>query len=279
MKPPRPRALHLRAALVTLSLFTLACASAAQDSEPAQIQTPEPAQTQAPKLEAAAPAAAAKPGRNGVGPFSADEVTKEPYLITFAGQFPVSGDRADERIDGLVRLSAVCTYGGEVKDIKVVKSTNPRWTEVAISAAKGRLLKPAEKDGRPVSQYITLEYYFHFFYDSGHYGSPGYLTKGVSINEQPRPEYTAAQLASGFAGKLFVETVFGKDGEVKGARLWRVEDARGEPFGEGVPGGLSDKVVEAALRIKFEPAEYQGIQVTAVREVEYVFPHDAPAKH
>ncbi|HVF44565.1 MAG TPA: energy transducer TonB [Pyrinomonadaceae bacterium] len=248
MKPQRPS--PKLAALAALSLFALACASAAQDS---------------------------KPERNGVGPFRADEVTKEPYLITFAGQFPVSGDRADERIDGLVRLSAVCTYSGEVKDIKVVKSTNPQWTETAISAAKSRLLKPAEKDGRPVSQYITLEYYFHFFYDFGvSYGGRGFLTKGVKILEQPRPEYTAAQLASGFSGKLFVETVFGWDGVVEGARLWRVENARGEPYAEGVPGGLSERAVAAALRVKFEPAEYQGIRVTAVREVEYVFPPGAP---
>lgn len=260
MKSPRPRRSHTRAALAALSLL-LAFAVSAQDSKPEKAQGP-------------------KPGRNPNGPFPASEVTKEPYLLTSKGQFPASGDRPDERIAGIVRLRAVCTSGGEVKDVEVVRSTNPLWTEVAVSAAKDRLLKPAEKDGRPVSQYITLEYYFHFFYDDGHYGNRGYITKGVKIIEQPRPEYTAALLASGFSGKLFVEAVFGRDGEVEGARLWRVEGARGEPFSEGVPGGLSEKVAEAALRIKFEPAEYQGIQVTAVREVEYVFPPDAhaPAK-
>jgi hypothetical protein len=271
MKSPRPRRFHTIATLAALTLFALACASAAQGSKHAQ--------TQAPKPEASAPAAAT-PGRNDVGPFRASEVTKEPFVLTMVGQFPFGGGWPDERLSGVVRLRAVFSRDRGVTDVTVLKSPRAELTENALAAADMIIFKPAEKDGRPVSQYVTLEYYFHFFYDGGdNYGGRGQLTKGVKILEQPQPVYTAAQLASGFAGKLLVQAVFGRDGEVLGAKLWRAVDARGEPLNEGVPGGLSERAVEAALRIKFEPAEYEGIQVSVVREVEYDFPPDAPAKH
>jgi Gram-negative bacterial TonB protein C-terminal len=250
VKSSRPHTLTKR--LATLSLVLLACLAHAPESKPAQAQ----AEGSGPDIK--------KPNPNPCGPFRASEVTWEPFILTTTGQFPASGATPDESRSGLVRLRAVFTCGGEVKDITVIKAASAELAETAVSAAKAILFKPAERDGRPVSQYVTLEYYFHFYYDDGSRD----FTRRLSIIEQPRPEY-AATPAKRFAGKVSVEAVFGKDGKVEGARV--VE-------GSGpLPGGLSEKVIEAALRIKFESAEVNGRKITVVSQVDYVFPPDAPA--
>jgi hypothetical protein len=50
-----------------------------------------------------------------------------------------------------------------VQGISVVKGLPDGLTERAISAAKQIRFTPAEKDGRNVSQYVTLEYNFNIY--------------------------------------------------------------------------------------------------------------------
>jgi hypothetical protein len=50
-----------------------------------------------------------------------------------------------------------------VQGISVVKGLPDGLTERAISAAKQIRFTPAEKDGRTVSQYVTLEYNFNIY--------------------------------------------------------------------------------------------------------------------
>jgi hypothetical protein len=54
----------------------------------------------------------------------------------------------------------VLTADGEVKYPLVMSGSESAFLEPTIEAAKGTKFKPAVKDGRAVSQFITLEFNF-----------------------------------------------------------------------------------------------------------------------
>jgi TonB family protein len=58
-----------------------------------------------------------------------------------------------------VRLRVVLGADGVVRDA-LVMSGQPDFSEAGVEAAKGVKFKPAAKDGRAVSQFVTLEYAF-----------------------------------------------------------------------------------------------------------------------
>ena len=61
-----------------------------------------------------------------------------------------------------VKLRIILGADGEVRDeIEVLEGSRPGFTEEAIKAARRIEFEPAQKDGRPVSQYVTLIYHFN----------------------------------------------------------------------------------------------------------------------
>jgi TonB family protein len=66
----------------------------------------------------------------------------------------------EREIDGTVVLKAVFSSIGKVTNITVVKELPAGLTQKAIEAARKIKFKPALKDGRPVSVYMQVEYYF-----------------------------------------------------------------------------------------------------------------------
>lgn len=63
-------------------------------------------------------------------------------------------------VGGTVRLTAVLCRTGRVTDIRVVQGLPHGMTGRAVEAARRMKFEPARKDGRKVSQSITLEYNF-----------------------------------------------------------------------------------------------------------------------
>jgi hypothetical protein len=59
-----------------------------------------------------------------------------------------------------VVLKVILTRHGEVIDIREVSGLPYGLTETARRAAAQIQFEPAQKDGQPVSQYLTLEYRF-----------------------------------------------------------------------------------------------------------------------
>ncbi|HLL16840.1 MAG TPA: energy transducer TonB [Pyrinomonadaceae bacterium] len=94
--------------------------------------------------------------------FSAKEVTQkasvnakpEPLYTEWARRF---------QITGTVRLRLVLGASGEVEGIAVAARLAHGLTDEAIKAARRVSFTPAVKDGRPVSQYITIEYNFNIY--------------------------------------------------------------------------------------------------------------------
>jgi TonB family protein len=245
MKSSRPLTLIKLAALTTLTL--LAFTALAQDSKPSQTQETKP--------EGGGPAET-RPVQNLEGPLP---VVKRA-IITAKPEPDGSGLLDYDAPSRVVRLRAILSASGDVTNITVVKGLPGGLTERAVEAAKQIKFTPAQKDGRPVSQYVTLEYRFNVYYEEIE------VTKKVVITEQPQPVNTEEALRNRVAGKVVVEALFRRDGKVESPEVV-----------EGLPYGLSETAIGAARRIKFIPAEIKGRKVTVIRRVEYVFSPDANA--
>jgi protein TonB len=63
-------------------------------------------------------------------------------------------------IQGFVALKVLLSARGKIDRIRVVKGLAAGLTENAIRAACRMEFKPAMKDGKPVSQWVTAEYVF-----------------------------------------------------------------------------------------------------------------------
>lgn len=94
--------------------------------------------------------------------FSPREVTQkarilskpEPQYTEAARKYAVSGT---------VALRAIFSSTGEVINIRAIKKLPHGLTERSIAAARGIKFQPAIKDGRPVSQYIQIEYNYYLY--------------------------------------------------------------------------------------------------------------------
>ncbi|MCA1566735.1 MAG: TonB family protein [Acidobacteria bacterium] len=77
---------------------------------------------------------------------------------------PLYTDEArNSGIRGTVHLRMVLSFDGRVRNIFVIKGLGGGLTEMAVNAARKIKFTPATKDGRPVSQFVTIEYNFHIF--------------------------------------------------------------------------------------------------------------------
>jgi TonB family protein len=66
-------------------------------------------------------------------------------------------------VSGIVRLRVLLRADGVAKVLSVVKGLPDGLTEKAIEAAEKIRFQPAERDGRPVSSVITLDYNFNVY--------------------------------------------------------------------------------------------------------------------
>lgn len=95
-------------------------------------------------------------------PFRQAEVTKKAVLTSK----PEPGFTEQARkfwVVGTVRLRAILGAAGEVRNIAIVKGLPHGLTERAVAAARRIRFKPAQKDGRAVAQYVTLDYNFNIY--------------------------------------------------------------------------------------------------------------------
>jgi TonB family protein len=102
-------------------------------------------------------------GRNDAPPIhTASEVTTRANITSKPE--PLYTDRArNSGISGTVRLRMLLSFDGRVRQIRVLKGLGGGLTEMAVNAARAIKFTPAMKDGRPVSQFVTIEYNFNVF--------------------------------------------------------------------------------------------------------------------
>ncbi|HZH89791.1 MAG TPA: energy transducer TonB [Pyrinomonadaceae bacterium] len=94
--------------------------------------------------------------------FAAREVTRKAQ-ITSKPEPLYTEEARKNQVTGTVRLRLILGASGAVSGITPVSRLPDGLTEKAIEAARRISFTPAEKDGRKVSQYVTIEYNFNIY--------------------------------------------------------------------------------------------------------------------
>ncbi|HLL71987.1 MAG TPA: energy transducer TonB [Pyrinomonadaceae bacterium] len=105
------------------------------------------------------------PGGGGVDyarPFNPREVTRKANITSKPEPLYTEEARRNQ-VTGTVRLRLILSASGQVTGITPLTKLPDGLTEKAIEAARKISFTPAEKDGRKVSQYVTIEYNFNIY--------------------------------------------------------------------------------------------------------------------
>lgn len=94
--------------------------------------------------------------------FNGNEVTRKAIVVWKPEPVYTTQARANQVV-GTVILQAIFAASGDVTNITVARELKDGMTESAIEAARNIRFFPAEKDGKPVSQRMMLEYNFNLF--------------------------------------------------------------------------------------------------------------------
>ncbi|HVG39121.1 MAG TPA: energy transducer TonB [Pyrinomonadaceae bacterium] len=101
-------------------------------------------------------------GGAGGGVFAAKDVTTKASII-FKPEPSYTEEARKNNITGTVVLRAILNASGQVTGVTPVQRLPYGLTEKAIAAAQRIKVTPATKDGRPVSQYVRIEYNFNMY--------------------------------------------------------------------------------------------------------------------
>jgi TonB family protein len=94
--------------------------------------------------------------------FEARDVTRKPH-ISHKPEARYTSAARENNVTGTVRLRLALAADGTVRDIVPLTFLPDGLTEQAIEAARNIEFTPASKDGRAVSQYVTVEYNFNIY--------------------------------------------------------------------------------------------------------------------
>jgi TonB family protein len=163
----------------------------------------------------------------------------------------------DNKIEGTVVLNVVFRVDGQITDINVIKGLPHGLTENAITAANKIRFEPAIRDGRPVSVRGRLEFSFNLYKDSI---LPMDSSMRPAILYKEKAQYTQEAKDNKVEGTVALSVVFGADGQIGEIKVIK-----------GLPHGLTQKAIEAASKIRFEPAMKDGQPVSERGNLEYSF--------
>jgi TonB family protein len=163
----------------------------------------------------------------------------------------------DNKVEGTVVLSVIFGVDGQIGDIKVIRGLPHGLTENAIAAANKIRFDPAIRDGRPVSVRGSLEFTFNLYKDPVEQMN---ASMRPTILYREKAQYTQEAKDNKVEGTVVLSVVFGADGQIGEVKVIR-----------GLPHGLTQKAIEAASKIRFEPAMKDGKPVSVRRMLEYSF--------
>jgi TonB family protein len=156
-----------------------------------------------------------------------------------------------------VVLGVVFGVDGQIGEINVIHGLPHGLTEKAIEAAKKIRFNPAVKDGQPVSVRGSIEFSFNLYNDSIQ-AMTSSLRPTILFRE--KAQYTQEAKDNKVAGTVVLGVVFGVDGQIGEINVIH-----------GLPHGLTEKAIEAAKKIRFNPAVKDGQPVSVRGNLEYTF--------
>lgn len=103
-----------------------------------------------------------KSTQDNANAYTIKEVDQRPF-VAFKPEPAYTDDARQNNISGSVILKAILTADGAVTNIKVASGLPYGLEENAIDAAKKLRFIPAVKDGKFVSTWMQIEYYFNLY--------------------------------------------------------------------------------------------------------------------
>lgn len=94
--------------------------------------------------------------------FNPSEVDQKARIVSKPSP-EYTEEARQNQVTGTITLRMVFSASGAVTNIRALTSLPYGLTEKAVAAARGIKFTPAMKDGRPVSQYIQVEYNFNIY--------------------------------------------------------------------------------------------------------------------
>jgi len=194
--------------------------------------------------------------RSATGPIEPMSVSLRPTIL-YREKAQYTREAKDNKVEGVVILRVVFGVDGQVSDINVVRGLPYGLTENAIIAAKKIRFEPSVKDGRPVSVRGNLEFNFKLYDDPI---EPMSASLRPTILYREKAQYTQEAKDNKVEGTVILSAVFGVDG-----RIGEIGVIQGLPY------GLTQSAIEAAKKIRFEPAMKDGRPVSVRGNLEFMF--------
>ena len=103
------------------------------------------------------PTPSATPRECSVPIYKGAEVDRKVKILDYPAPHFAQRD-IDQHPGSVIVLRAIFCGSGRVTDVKVQKGVSQSLDEEAIRTSRTIKFRPAEKDGQPASQWLTLEY-------------------------------------------------------------------------------------------------------------------------
>ena len=196
--------------------------------------------------------------QKGADPIRQIDSSMRPTIL-YRERAAYTQEARDNKIEGLVILSVVFGADAQIRDFELVQGLPYGLNEKAIEAAKKIRFEPAMKDGQPVSVRGNLQFTFNLHQFSGPvYQMESSLRPRITYRE--KAQYTQEARDNNVEGTVVLSVVFGANGHISVLSVIRE-----------LPHGLTQEALEAARKIRFNPAMIEGKPVNVRGNLEFAF--------
>jgi TonB family protein len=157
-------------------------------------------------------------------------------------------------VEGTLKADLTLGEDGKVRDV-VVNQGLPGVTEAFTKALQNMYFQPAKRNGRAVSVKMSID-----FVVTAEYSENDKNVTKPKILEKPAPVYPPNQIAEKVKGKVDVAVMFYADGKLKVVG-----------FNSTMPKEFDKAAVEAASKIKFQPAVHKKSKKAVAMQMTVVY--------
>jgi TonB family protein len=184
------------------------------------------------------------------------------FLFPYASAQDV--ERKNDSFDCAVRIKVEMLDSGKIGKTSMVSSScnDEKLEEAALEAAKQIKFEPKKKDGKPITVTRTAEYRFTVQNkEKAETNDSAEKDRPLKILEKPEAAYPKSDTGTVcIQGTVTLIVQFLSDGKIGKIRVV-----------SGLPYGATENAVEAAKKIKFEPAVKDGKPVSIIKAITYNF--------
>ena len=170
-------------------------------------------------------------------------------------RFDYPEDARKNGVTGTLKAELTLGEDGKIRDLVVNEGLPNGVTEAFTKAMQNFYFEPAKRNGKPVAVKMALDFIVTAEYDENDKN----VTK-AKIIDKPAPVYPPNQIAEKVKGKVSVLVMFYADGKLKVLG-----------FGSTMPKEFDKAAVEAAAKIKFQPAVHKKSKQPVSQKMSVVY--------